>query len=281
MTTKNFRYIITVCVLLFITGCGSDSPEPDKKKKKVTGFQTDQSGFIATVDKKSPTKEQRNELIDEFIIKSDLQCQHYLNDPINKAAANPKKSELYMDIFDGVSDAFGVKGITDGAKRLYKKDDKSGGNKAKLAYENALSPEIRGGVKIARENYAQKMILRKTRMIESYTIPMLKQDMKNYDKLCNYETGLIEINKALKKLRKQPKIQPFAPKIDLATIKNKVENVTKEAEADEASNVKIDVKVVEAKESEEPSDTENVEEVEEIKSEEAVEAKVQELDTAF
>jgi hypothetical protein len=173
-----------------------------------------------------------------------------LNDPINKAAANPKKQELYMDIFDGVSEAFGVKNITDGAKRLYRRNDNEGKkNKAKLAYENALSPEIRKGVELAREKYAQKMILRKTRMIESYTIPMLKRHMRNYDKLCNYETGLIEINKALKKAQKRQKIQPFTPKIDINMIKNKVESVTKQVEANEASDVKIDVNIIHAKES--------------------------------
>lgn len=256
MIIKHVPWIVTVCVLVLITGCGQKTTEPANKKKKITGFQTDQSRFIAKVDKVSPTRKQRNELIDEFIMKSNLQCQHYLNDPINRAAANPKKSELYMDIFDGVSEAFGVKNITDGAKRLYKKgDDPHKRNKAKLAYENALSPEIRRGVELARENYAQRMILRKTRLIESYTIPMLKRDMRNYDKLCNYETGLIEINKALKKAikraEKKRELEPFSPKINLKMIKNKVESVTKQAEANEASNVTIDVKVLDAKESDE------------------------------
>lgn len=261
MIIKNVPWIVTVCAVVLITGCGQKTTEPANKKKKITGFQTDQSRFIAKVDKVSPTRKQRNELIDEFILKSNLQCQHYLNDPINRAAANPKKSELYMDIFDGVSEAFGVKNITDGAKRLYKKDtDPAKKNKAKLAYENALSPEIRRGVELARENYAQRMILRKTRLIESYTIPMLKRDMRNYDKLCNYETGLIEINKALKKAikraEKKRELEPFSPKINLKMIKNKVESVTKQAEANEASNVTIDVKVLNAKESDEESSQE-------------------------
>jgi len=265
MIIKNIPFIVTACVLVLITGCGQKTTEPVDKKKKVTGFQTDQSGFIAKVDKKSPTKEERNELIDEFIIKSNLQCQHYLNDPINKAA-NLKKSELYMDIFDGVSDAFGVKPITDGAKRLYKKDDPNKKNKVKLAYENALSPEIRRGVELARENYAQRMILSKTRLIESYTIPMLKRDMRNYDKLCNFETGLIEINKALrsalKRAEKKREMEPFSPKIDLKMIKNKVESVTKQEQANEAKDVQIDVNILNAKESDIKVDEETITESE-------------------
>jgi len=241
-------------ILLLINGCGSDTPEPEKKKNTTPGFHTNQSMFIATIDEVSPTKEDRNALIDEFIIKSNLQCQHYLNNPLNKSSSNPKKQELYMDIFDGVSQAFGVKNITDGAKKLYMKKSDEGSNKAKIAYENALSPEIKRGVEIARENYAQKMVMRKTRMIESYTVSMLQRDMRNYDRLCSYETGLIEINKALKKAQKKPKIRPFSPKIDPAAIKNKVEAVTKEAEADEVdesnetSKVKINVKIINAKE---------------------------------
>lgn len=220
-------------MLLVITGCSSKTADSDQKKKKIIGFQTNQTMFIATVDNIVSTKKERNALIDEFIITSNIQCQYYLNNPLRKSSSNPRKQGLYMDIFDGVSQVFGVKNITDGAKRLYKKDDKGGSNKAKIAYENALSPEIKRGVEIARENYAQKMILRKTRMIESYTISMLKRDMKNYDKLCKYETGLIEINKALKKAQQRPRIQPFSPKIDPTAIKNKVAAVTKEAEANE------------------------------------------------
>lgn len=248
MIINKIHSIIVAGILLLVSGCGSDIVEPDKKKNKVAGFKTNTSMFIATIDEVSPSKEDRNAMIDEFIIKSNLQCQHYLNNPLNKSS-NPKKQGLYMDIFDGVSQAFGVKNITDGAKKLYTKNNDDGSNKTKIAYENALSPEIKRGVEIAREKYAQKMILRKTRMIESYTIGMLKQDMKNYDKLCSYETGLIEINKALKKAQRQPKVKPFSPKIDPTTIKNKVEAVTKEAEANEASQVKIDVKILNAKES--------------------------------
>lgn len=256
--------MIVTGILLFISGCGSDTVEPDKKKHKAAGFHTNTSMFIAAIDKDSPTKEDRNAMIDEFIMKSNLQCQHYLDNPLNKSSSNPKKQGLYMDIFDGVSQAFGMKNITDGAKKLYSKSNESGSNKAKIAYENALSPEIKRGVEIARETYAQKMMLRKTRMIESYTIAMLERDMENYDKLCSYETGLIEIHKALKKAQRQPKIKPFSPKIDPTTIKNKVEAVTREAEANEASNVKIDVKVLNAKESEEESQSHTIHDSEEL-----------------
>lgn len=255
--------MVAASILLLINGCGSDTPEPEGKKRKVAGFHTDRSMFIATVDKVSPTKEDRNAMIGEFIMKSNLQCQHYLDNPLN-TSSNPKKQGLYMDIFDGVSQAFGMKHITDGAKKLYIKKSGNGTNKAKIAYENALSPEIKRGVEIAREKYAQKMILRKTRMIESYTIAMLERDMENYDKLCSYETGLIEIHKALKKAQRQPKIKPFSPKIDPTTIKNKVEAVTREAEANELSNVKIDVKVLNAKESEKESQSQTMSDTEEL-----------------
>jgi 2'-5' RNA ligase len=112
------------------------------------------------------------------------------------------------------------------------------------------------------------MILRKTRLIESYTIPMLRRDMRNYDKLCNYETGLIEINKALrralKRAEKKREMEPFSPKIDLKMIKNKVESVTKQAQADEAKEVTIDVNIVNAKESDMKVNEETITESEKI-----------------
>ncbi len=233
MIIKN-HYIIVTSILLLLTGCGSDSATPDKKKKKVIGFQTNQSTFMTKIDKVSSSKEDRNAFIDEFITKSNLQCQYYLISPQGKSSEKKSNSKLYISIFDAVSQAFGIKQITDVAKELYSSDDESSKN-AKNAYESALTPEIIRGVKISRKNYAQKMILRKPRLIESYTIPMVKQDIRNYDKLCNYETGLIEINKALKKAQKQPKVKPFSPslKIDPTLIKDKVEAMTKEAEAQE------------------------------------------------
>ncbi len=231
---KKIWSISIVSALLLMNGCSSDTPEP-KKKKKIIGFHTDQSQFITYVHKASPTVSQRNELLDEFILKSNLQCQNYLNNPLLKSESNSKNQSLYMDVFDGVSEVFGVTKITDTAKKFYKgNEDSPSENKAKIAYQNALSPEIKRGVEISRENYAQKMMIRKNRLIESYTIPLLKRDMKNYDKLCSYESGLIEINKALKKAGRKEKIQPFSPTITInpTTIRNKVETVTKNVEAD-------------------------------------------------
>jgi len=233
MIIKKISYLSIVFVLMLMPGCSSKTQEPEKKEK-IIGFHTDQSQFLTYVDKKSPTITQRNELLDEFITQSNLQCQHYLNSPLNKSESNSKKQGLYMDIFDGVSEAFGVKNITDTAKKLYKGKDKDKRKyQTKMAYEKALSPEIKRGVEIAREKYVQKMILRKSRLIESYTIAKLRRDMRNYDKLCNYEYGLIEIHKALKKAQQKEKIQPFSPTmtINLTNVKDKVEAVTKEAEA--------------------------------------------------
>ena len=232
MTTKN-HYMIAASIVLLINGCGSDGAEPDgNDTEKGSGFRTNQSSFITKIDKDSPTRIQRNAYIDEFITKSNIQCQHYLASPLRESSEKNGNGQLYMSIFDAVSQSFGMKQLTDVAKDLYSGDDESS-NKTKTAYENALTPEIIGGVKISRKNYAQKMILRKNSLIESYTIPMVQQDMKNYDKLCNYETGLIEINNALRKAQKQPKVLLFLPQKILPTIKNKVEAVTKEADGPE------------------------------------------------
>ncbi|MCW8820695.1 MAG: hypothetical protein OQK45_00595, partial [Sulfurovum sp.] len=76
---SNKYYLIGLTVLLLISGCG----QPDKEKKdQVSGFKTNMSSFINTLDDVSPNKKNRNAFIDEFIIKSDVQCQHYLDRPL-------------------------------------------------------------------------------------------------------------------------------------------------------------------------------------------------------
>ncbi len=224
--------LLTSSLIWFITGCGDD---PKPKKKPAPGFHTNRALFYNVPDKKAPNKELRNALMDEFIEKSDIQCQKYLNDPIMRASSpNPSKSQLYANMFDNVSELVGTKGITDGAKGLYSRGDKKDPYKMQMAYERALSPEIMRGVEIARERYAQKILSNKYRLIESYTISMLERDMESYDRLCNYETGLIEINRILKEAtRPQKTMAPFSSKrmIDPNTIRNKVEAVNKEAEA--------------------------------------------------
>jgi hypothetical protein len=230
MKISNHYYVISMAVMLFISGCG----EPEKEKKdQLSGFKTNKSSFLVTLDTNSPSKKNRNALMDEFIIKSDVQCQQYLNKALTKSSSK-KTNGLYMNIFDATSQILGVKNFTDGAKTLYLSSNEDTKNEIKLAYEKALSPEIKRGVEIAREEYAgTKMYAKKYKLIESYTNEMLKQDMQNYDKLCSYEVGLVEINKALKKMQKRPKkVTPFSSKIviDPMTIKNKVELVTKEVE---------------------------------------------------
>jgi hypothetical protein len=148
-----------------------------------------------------------------------------------------------MNVFDATSQVLGVKNITDGVKNVYLSSDDDTKAEARSAYEKALSPEIKRGVEIAREEYAQtNMYSKKYKLIESYTNEMLERDMQNYDKLCSHEVGLIEINKALKKMQKRrKKVTPFSPKlvIDPVNIKNKVEAVTKEVEAKQESETTL------------------------------------------
>lgn len=234
----NYKYyLIGLTVLLLSLGCGQPAKE---KNDKVSGFKTNRSYFIATLDKSSPNTKNRNAFMNEFIIKSDVQCQHYLDVPL----AKPKKEDgMYMKVYDATGTAFGVKNITDGAKTLY-----TGADKDKNKEENSvLSPEIKRGVELAREKYARtNMYSKKYKLIESYTNEMLERDMQNYDKMCNHEVGLIEINKALKKMKKRPKkVTPFAPKIviDPVAIRNKVEAVNKEIKSKNEKKITYSVEV--------------------------------------
>lgn len=231
-------YILLLSTLWFIVGCGSDdTPKPNTPKNK-PGFHTDRSKFIATMDAAASDKQGRNNYIDEFIAKSDVQCQRYLDRPLRKSESK-SKSALYMNLFDAVSAVFGTKDVTDSAKKLYMKNP-NGENEAKMAYEKALSFEIKRGVEIARERYAQTMLIKKNRLIESYTAAMLEQDIQNYDKLCDYEYGLVEINNILKKAQTPTSVQPFSSRltIDPSSIKNKVEAVTIEAKSKEEKKKK-------------------------------------------
>jgi hypothetical protein len=155
---------------------------------------------------------------------------------------------MAMKVYDATGQAFGVKNITDGAKTLYTGGDKDKNKEANSDYGKVLYPEIKRGVELAREKYARtNMYSKKYKLIESYTNKMLERDMQNYDKMCNHEVGLIEINKALKKMQKTPKkVSPFSPKvvIDPAVIKDKVEAVPKEVEAKTETAMSSEVEAV-------------------------------------
>lgn len=235
------HYLIGLTVFLLILGCGQPAKE---KKDKVSGFKTNKSSFINTLDNVSPNKKNRNTLMDEFIMKSDVQCQHYLEKPLKKSK---KEDGMYMKMFDATSQIFGVKNITDGAKTLYSGGDNDKNKESEAAYVKALSPEIKRGVELAREKYARiNMYSKKYKLIESYTNEMLERDMQNYDKMCNHEVGLIEINKALKKMQKRPKkVSPFSPNLvlDPVAIRNKVEAVNKEIESKNKKKITSSVEV--------------------------------------
>ncbi len=230
---KTKPYLVASAVVFLLSACG----EPDAPaEEKTSGFHTKRSSMLIVLDKDKPSKETRNAYMDAFIDTSDLQCQQYLSKSLEPEGENKKENGLYMSIFDTASTIMGVKTITDGAKEIYNSASEETKKETKSAYAKALSPEIKRGVELAREEYAKtKLYTKKYKLIESYTYPMLEQDLKNYDKLCNHEVGLLEINKALKKMQKRPANTPapFTSKVEIdpAVIANKVEKVNKEAEA--------------------------------------------------
>jgi len=235
---KTFPTVFLMASIMWFTvGCTSQKAQPSEKKSPVQGFRTDTTYFITTVDESAPTKQMRNTYLEEYIQKSEIQCSQYLDRPIAQTSSSKSDTRLYLALFDTVSELFGVKPITDTAKKLYRKNEKSS-NETKLAYRRALSPEIKRGVEIARERYARKLLSNRYRLIESYTMPDLYRDLEKYDRLCNYDTGLVEINMILKKAGKEKKgkIAPFSPKLKInpETIREKVEAVTIESETKES-----------------------------------------------
>ncbi len=232
---KQLFQITLISTLLLFTGCVDGLPSLSSNltpnEQQALTFQTNQVHFMNSLTKNS-SKEERNIFMDEFLLKSDIQCQNYLNNPLKKAQTDSSEDSLYMGIFDTVSTLFGVSLVTNTAKAVFLNNDEAS-QEEKNAYANALSPEIRKGVELGRSRYAKKMLAKKNLDLKAYSINDFKTDMLKYDKQCNDAYGLIEINRALQEMRNgmyaQPSVQT-APllKIDPKVIKKKVEAATKE-----------------------------------------------------
>ena len=224
-------WLLTGCLQPSVTI--SKNYETSNNRQKLT-FHTNEHDFLHTLTPKS-TIQLRNDYMDEFLLKSDMQCTNYLNYPLEKTQQeNEHTNSLYMGIADTVGTLFGVRYITETAKSVFLNNTTKESTEEKKAYANALSPEIRKGVEIGRTRFAKKMLKKKLLSLKKYNINNLKKDALSYDKQCNLEYGLIEINRALKEMQRalnKPSIVP-KPKqaIDVKIIKKKVTQATKEVQ---------------------------------------------------
>ena len=231
---------------ILFTGCMPSTFQSNlsaSDEAKSLRFSTNESTFLTKL-KPNISKERRNEFIDEFILKSDVQCQQYLANPKKDEKKSDSTDELYMNIAQTVSTVLGLGYITQTAQAIFLDDDKSS-KEGQEAYENALSPEIKKGVEIVRERYAKKIKKKKIFQVKRYNSNQLKEDMNIYDKQCNMEYGLIEINRALKEMQSQMRNPVYAkptqsttPKINLEAIKEKVKKVSKEVKSKEIKREK-------------------------------------------
>jgi hypothetical protein len=239
----NRSLLFTATIAILFTGCIPSSYQQSSLSAsddtKTLRFSTNESTFISTL-KSNISKEERNEFIDEFILKSDIQCQQYLNNPKKDEKKSKSKDELYMNIAQSVSAVLGLGYITQTAQSIFSENDESS-KEGQKAYENALSPEIKKGVEIVRERYATKIKKKKKLTIKEYTSNQVKEDMSIYDRQCNMEYGLIEINRALKEMQSQMRNNIYAkpvPKINLESVKEKVKNVTKQVKEKKSNSIK-------------------------------------------
>ena len=236
---KTSTTLLSTFAMLILTGCiqssidiGSNYNSASSTKKELL-FSTNKYNFMTSL-KKASTKEERNSYIDEFILKSDIQCVNFLNQPLKKVNNTNENDSLYMSIVDTIGTLFGLSYITDTAKAVFLDGNNKESIEEKIAYTNALSPEIRKGVEIARARFAKEMKKKKTLPLDKYSINNLKEDTLKYDKQCNLEYGLIEINRALKEMQSQmntrvvTKEPTTTPTIDPQVIKDKVAQATKE-----------------------------------------------------
>lgn len=228
--------LLSTFALLLTTGCLQPSIDTSSNYKgdsatKTLTFTTNEHNFMHSLSKAS-TVEERNSYMDEFLLKSDMQCANYLNQPLQKTDDTAKNDSLYMNIAEGVSSLFGLGYITSTAKAVFLEGNDEASAEEKTAYANALSPEMRKGVEIARARFAKEMRKKEALPLEKYSIKNLKEDTLKYDKQCNLEYGLIEINRALREMQSQmntravPK-EPTAT-LDPQVIKDKVAQATQE-----------------------------------------------------
>jgi len=240
---KRLMHIRYISILL-LTGCTSDFPnllEPNLQQstQRTISFKTNQAYFMHTL-KDSASEQERNDYLDEFILKSDMQCQNYLNAPLTKPKVDESQNSLYRSIFDTVSNLFGISLATNAAKAVFSANDRVSIEEQK-AYVNALSPEIRKGVEIGRSRFAQAMERKKRLDLKAYSVNNLREDILKYDMQCNDAYGLIEINRALKEMQSSMHPQPVTvPSIDPKTIKAKVEKATKEVEKKKVEEKKVE-----------------------------------------
>jgi len=228
----------SIFTALLLTGCASGLPgvmssNLDQNNQKAVTFKTNQVHFMHSLKDGSNLNE-RNNYLDEFILKSDMQCQNYLNNPLVKPEVDESKDSLYMSMFDTVSSLFGISLATNAAKAVFLENDAESLDEKK-AYVNALTPEIRKGVEIGRSRFAKSMIKKKNFDLKAYSVNNLREDSLKYDKQCDDAYGLIEINRALKEMQSAMHTATVATtptiKIDPKAIKAKVEAATKEVEA--------------------------------------------------
>ena len=247
------KKVITLPSLLLFVACLpneqatlnplSFNQESDKSQQ----FQTNLENFVASPFHENATKEERDNFIKEFILQSNLQCQHHLRHPSNSYQKSQAEQELYMTIFDTVSMIFGVSHITESAKRALMPNTQESSIYQK-EYQTALTPEILKGVELGRSRYAKTLLKKTSLTLDTYDINQLKEDMSKYDKQCNQTYGLIEINRALMALQQTIEKSPnetTSKEIDPVVVKRKVEAVTKEVERQQQGRKKVKERAVE------------------------------------
>ena len=228
--------LLSTFALLVVTGClqpsiDTSSNYNSNSATKTLTFSTNEHNFMHSLNKAS-SKQERNSYMDEFFLKSDMQCANYLNQPLQKTDDTAKNDSLYMNIAEGVSSLFGLGYITNTAKAVFLEGNNEASVEEKTAYTNALSPEMRKGVEIARARFAKEIRKKQVLPLDKYSIENLKEDSLKYDKQCNLEYGLIEINRALKVMQSQMNTRAVpkepTPTIDPQIIKDKVAQATQE-----------------------------------------------------
>jgi hypothetical protein len=231
------KIVLLLSLVLLYSGCyevpnliETSSLDVQKEDKN---FHTDLGRFDEEF-KTASTKEQRNQLIDELVTASNMECNSFLY----KADSQPKEEvgSVYTSMFKIVGKYIGLDIAKDAIDAVSAVSEMGKKQNNQDKYAQALKPNIIKAVQISRKKYLQTIYSSKALDLEKYPLQKVKEDLDNYDKHCSTYYGLLEINKALE--RQNTPTQEVSI-IDIDEVKTKIKKVTKEVVANKTCEVNI------------------------------------------
>ena len=173
--------------------------------------------------KQVQTKQDRDNIIEELLTASDMQCNAY---QYKEEDEEEETDGIYTSIFNIAGKYIGLDIAKDAIEAVSTIADMQQKKSNQDKYAQALKPNIIMAVQVSREKYLQKIKAKQQQGLKQYGIFEFEKDLEAYDKRCSTYYGLIEINKALKMSMQAPTKE--SQRIKVEEVKEKIKAVTKE-----------------------------------------------------